>query len=56
MNARNKLNMAYFNGCLLVAAVVGSAAGSGAVFLLTIAALAAACVAHGNIRIRPRGR
>ncbi|WP_165253000.1 hypothetical protein [Paludisphaera soli] len=54
MNARNKLTVAYLNGCLLVAAVVGSTTGSGAVFLLAIAALAAACVAHGNIRIRPR--
>ncbi len=56
MNARNKLNLAYFNGCLLVAAVVGSMTGSGAVFILAIAAMAAACVAHGDIRIRPRGR
>ncbi|MDG3002834.1 hypothetical protein [Paludisphaera mucosa] len=56
MNARNKLNVAYFNGCLLVAAFVGAAAGSWAVFLLAVAGLAAAGVVGGDIRLKPRGR
>jgi len=56
LNTRNKLNLAYFNGCLFVAAVVGSATRSWAVFLLATAVLAAACVADGDIRVRPRRR
>lgn len=56
MNARNKLNVAYLNGCLLLAAVAGGACGSGLVFALALAALAACGVAGGNIRARPRRR
>ncbi|MDG3005933.1 hypothetical protein [Paludisphaera mucosa] len=56
MNARNKLNVAYVNGCLLIAIFVGAAAGSWHAFLLAAAALAAAGVAKGDIRLRPRGR
>jgi hypothetical protein len=54
MGARQKINAAYLNGCLLAAAVVGAAARSGAVFLVALAALAASCLVGGDIR--PRGR
>ena len=56
MNARNKLNVAYANGCLLLAALAGMMAGSSAVFLLAFAALMIGGVASGDIRPRPRGR
>lgn len=56
MNARNKLNVAAVNGCLLLAALVGMMADSGTVFLLAFAALVAGGVAGGDIRIRPKGR
>ena len=56
MNARNKLNVAYANGCLFLAALVGAMAGSSAVFLLAFAALMIGGVAGGDIRPRPRGR
>ncbi len=56
MNARNKLNVAAINGCLLVAALVGMMAESGAVFLLAFAALIAGGIAAGDIRPRPKGR
>ena len=56
MNARNKLNAAYANGCLVLAALVGAMAGSGAVFLLAFAALMIGGVVSGEIRPRPRGR
>ena len=56
MNARNKLNVAYANGCLALAALFGMMAESWAVFLLALAALIAGGVCSGDIRIRPRGR
>ena len=56
MNARNKLNVAYANGCLVLAALVGAMAESSAVFLLAFAALMIGGVASGDIRPRPRGR
>ena len=56
MNARNKLNVAALNGCLIFAALVGMMAESGAVFLLALAALIAGGIVSGDIRIRPRGR
>ncbi|WP_165253291.1 hypothetical protein [Paludisphaera soli] len=56
MNARNKLNVAYFNGCLILAAIVGVAAQSFPALLTTLAALAACGVACGNIRLRPGRR
>ena len=56
VNARNKLNVAYANGCLILAALVGIMAESGAVFLLAFAALIAGGIASGEIRPRPRGR
>ena len=56
MNARNKLNVAYANGCLFLSALVGAMAESSAVFLLAFAALLAGGIASGDIRPRPRGR
>ncbi|MDG3005463.1 hypothetical protein [Paludisphaera mucosa] len=56
MNARKKLNVAYANDCLLMAAIAGGATGSWVVFLLAAAALAAASVANGQIRHRPTRR
>ena len=55
MSARNKLNVATVNGCLLIAAFVGTMAGSWAVFLLALAALVAGGIASGDIRPRRRG-
>ncbi len=56
MSSRNKLNVAYFNGCLAVAAVLGAVAESWAVFVLAFAALVAGGIAGGDIRPRTRGR
>ncbi len=56
MNARNKLNVAYANGCLFLAALVGAMAESSAVFLLAFAALMIGGVAGGDIRIKSKGR
>ena len=53
MGARTKLNAANFNGCLLVSAVVGLAAQSWLVFLLTLAVSVAAAVHSGGIRGQP---
>jgi len=56
VNARNKLNVATVNGCLLLAALVGMMTESWAVFLLAFAALVAGGITSGDIRPRPRGR
>ncbi len=56
MSARNKLNVAHTNGCLVIAAFVGMMTESWAVFLLAFAALMIGGVASGDIRPRPRGR
>jgi hypothetical protein len=56
VNARNKLNVAAVNGCLLLAALVGAMAGSRTVFLLALAALVAGGIARGDIRLRSRNR
>ncbi|WP_165253728.1 hypothetical protein [Paludisphaera soli] len=56
MNARNKLNVAYLNGCLFFASIIGVAAQSWPAFLATFAALAAGGVACGDIRLRPGRR
>ncbi|WP_206107683.1 hypothetical protein [Paludisphaera rhizosphaerae] len=56
LNARTKLNLAYFNGCLLLAAVVGGACGSWLVFILAMAGFVACSVVAGNIRPRPSRR
>jgi hypothetical protein len=54
MGARQKLNQAYLNGALVIAAVVGAATESWAVFWL--AALIAAGSSLYSGEIRPHGR
>ncbi len=54
MGARQKLNVAYFNGCLLLAAIVGTSAESGFVFLLALIVPVMGGYASGEIR--PGGR
>lgn len=49
-NARTKLNVAYLNGCLLIAAIFGAMAGSWAVFLVSLAILIVCGVHCGEIR------
>ena len=56
MNARNKVNVAYANGCLAIAALVGMMAGSWAVFLMAFVALVVGSYASGEIRTRRKGR
>ena len=56
MNARNKLNVAHANGCLVIASFVGLMACSWSVCLLAFAALIAGGIANGDIRPRHRGR
>ena len=50
MSARRKLNGAYLTGCLVVAALVGLATGSGVAFVAALGILMAADLAAGNIR------
>jgi hypothetical protein len=52
-NARTKLNVAYFNGCLVVAAVIGVALESWIVFLATLAVTIGYGVYGGDIRPKP---
>ncbi|WZO96059.1 hypothetical protein EP7_003034 [Isosphaeraceae bacterium EP7] len=54
MSARMKLNVAYLNGCLLMAVAAGALAGSPAIGLLSFLALAAGGLATGAIRPRRR--
>ncbi len=54
MGVRQKLNVASFHGCLILAAVVGASAGSGLVFLLALIVLVVGGYVCGDIR--PRGR
>ena len=56
LGARQKLNVAYFNACLIIAAVIGATTGSGLAFLLALIALVAVGYASGEIRPRWRGR
>ncbi len=56
MNARKKLNVAYLNGCLLVAGIVGIVAGSWPVFVVALAVVALVSIYTGNIRLGPRRR
>jgi hypothetical protein len=55
-NARRKLNVAYLNGILLVAAVSGLIAESWIIFALVLAVLAGGGVYGGEIRPSPRNR
>ncbi len=53
--ARQKLNVAYFNGCLILAAIIGGSAESGLVFVLALIALVLGGYASGDIRPRSKG-
>lgn len=53
--ARQKLNVAYFNGCLILAAFVGAMTGSGLAFLLALIVLVMGGYASGDIRPRRSG-
>jgi len=55
VGARQKLNVAYFNACLIIAAVIGAMTGSGLAFLPALIALVAGGCASGAIRPRRRG-
>ena len=50
LSAKHKLNAAYLNGALLIAAVFGIAAESLTVFLLVAALLIASSLHDGSIR------
>jgi len=56
MNARRKLNIAYFHGAVLLAAAVGVVARSQAGFWLALTILIGGGLHAGEIRTRPRGR
>ena len=54
MNARKKLNQAFFYGAILVATVIGTAAQSWFVFFVILGMMVAMNLHSGNIRVRPR--
>ena len=51
MSARRKLNAAFFNGSIIVAAVVGLLFGSWAAFALVLALLLVGSLLAGDIRL-----
>lgn len=56
MGARQKLNHAYLNGALIIAAVVGIATQSWAAFWLAALFAAGTNLLAGNIRLRGRSK
>ena len=56
MGARQKLNVAYFHGCLIVAGLVGLVAQSGTMFWLALVVSFGLCCHSGEIRHRPDPR
>lgn len=54
MSARHKLNVAFVNGSVMLAAAAGAATGSWVVFGLTAAALLGANLYSGEVRLAPR--
>jgi hypothetical protein len=56
MGARQKLNLAYINGCIVVAALIGLACQSWVVFLVGVAVLLVLDLVGGNIRASPQDR
>ena len=56
MSARQKLNVAFLNGSLLLAAVAGIASGSGLVFVVALVILLACNLLLDQIRFRKRDR
>ena len=55
MGARQKLNQAYLNGALVIAAVIGAVTQSWTVFWLAALFAAGISLHAGNIRLRGRG-
>ena len=53
MGARQKLNAAYFHGCMIVAALVGLIGQSWTLFWLALVVSFAFCCHSGEIRHRP---
>jgi uncharacterized membrane protein len=56
MSARTKLNVAFFNGTLLIAGLLGAVTQSWKVFSVALVVLLVASVITGEIRFRKRGR
>ena len=56
MGARTTLNGIYLTGALLVAAILGSVAGSWVVFVISLAVFVGASLHAGRIRPGRRGR
>ena len=56
MGARHKLNAAYFNGALLLAAVAGWLVGSWLAFVVALIGLLVSNLLAQDIRLRGRGR
>ena len=59
MGAREKLNQAYLNGAVVVAAVIGLVAQSWTLFWIAVAYVVATSIYGGGIRpkpVRPRHR
>ena len=56
MAARQKLNVAFVNGVLIVAAIAGFVFQSWAVFVVTSVVLIGGAIYGGDIRPRPRSR
>ena len=53
MGARQRLNSMYLTGVLVIAAIVGGAANSWAVFLVVSGILTATAIHGGDIRLSP---
>jgi len=56
MHARQKLNRAAVNGCILLAGIIGLLAGSWVTFLVALVVAAALSTYSGDIRLGPRSR
>jgi hypothetical protein len=50
MGAKQKLNLSYVNGAVVMAALMGWLTGSGIVFVLVLVVLLCSAVSAGNIR------
>lgn len=51
MGARQKLNAANINGCLVIAGVFGAAAGSWLVFFILLVVFVGLAIHQGSIRV-----
>ena len=56
MGARQKLNVAFLNGSLLIAGIAGTASGSGWVFVVALIVLVASNIFLDRIRFSKRDR